>query len=88
MILSPLQIKILLHHHCTPAPFEPRTQVYWDAVNQFKADGVLKGDEERDEGTDLSFCTTNLGSAWVSAICNTPMPRIAYLDQNGKEIVP
>lgn len=30
--------------------------------------------------------TTDIGSAWVKALCQVPIPRVAYLDQTGKEI--
>lgn len=30
--------------------------------------------------------TTDLGKAWVKALCQMPAPRAAYLDQTGKEI--
>ena len=34
-----------------------------------------------------NYRTTPLGDAWVKTILNTPIPRMCFVDQHGKEIL-
>jgi hypothetical protein len=51
-----------------------------DAITRFIAYGAVKMQPD-----DTVQCTP-LGRAWVRAMLNTPMPRLAYLDAAGNEI--
>ena len=33
---------------------------------------------------DDTYITTRLGHAWVDALCNTPPPRLVFIDEAGR----
>lgn len=81
---SPLAIKILLHCHCSS-----------EEVPNFGAQAVaetvsylldIQAITHSGERSSNSFQTTDLGAAWVQALCDLPPPRLAYVDQGGKVI--
>ena len=73
----PVNVEVLLHCHTTPAP-HPNIEAKStkDAINR-----LLEGDCITPE--DNYYRTTELGRAWVKAICNTEMPKIKYVDAQG-----
>lgn len=32
----------------------------------------------------IAYTTTDLGKAWVQALCNVPIPRTAFIDEQGR----
>lgn len=79
--LTPLSLGLLMDIYVFPEPRIPSTPVHQKAIRDFEAAGVIT----RDPG--LVPALTLLGRAWVAAILGTPLPRMAYLDAMGKEIV-
>lgn len=96
---SPANISILLHCHYSPEPLPnwpdaesrerfilipsrygdcPRSQVF-DTVQDLLAIGAVQPLE-----TEGTFRTTALGRAWVKALCDTPLPTPAFVDQMGR----
>lgn len=75
-IETPNNIEVLLHYHVSPTS-HPRS--YAPAVRnvtkKFLELGVIKKDGK-------SYQTTKLGEAWVKALCNTCIPKVAYVDEH------
>lgn len=80
---SPLRINLLLH--CAVSPIDAE-------VPNFEASGVQS--ELQDlltagaivQRDSRCFQATPLGRAWVAALCNVPIPRVAYIDSHGQEL--
>jgi hypothetical protein len=80
---TPYTINLLLHFYCRPEPHESENgELFQETADRLQEAGVVNWDD-----SIKSYRTTRLGDAWVKLLCNTPMPRAAFLDQNGKEIV-
>lgn len=86
-IHSPANIRFLLDCHLSPEGHEPNGSPHsTDLVKQWLADGVI----ERYEPFDATPCTlphyraTPLGRAWVQALCNVPLPKAAFVDDQGR----
>ena len=82
MKLTPLHIKILLHAHASFGTFEPWSDAAEEYSKQLEEIGAIQLHEEH----LTIYTTTPLGEAWIAMILQTPPPRTAFLDQNGKEI--
>lgn len=79
---APVEIEILLwiNAHAEKWPGSPE---FFDGVAQkFVANEVAIKDAKMAAGYRL----TRHGRAWVSAICQAPIPRVAFLGIDGKEI--
>lgn len=71
---SPYDIEVMLHHHCSRAPFSRSgAPAYGDAIRKLKGLGLLE------EGAS-SPQTTAAGAALVEMWCKTPIPVIRYVD--------
>lgn len=74
---SPTFIEILLHFYTSRAPLPhidaPVTQM---AVEYFLSVGAIVPTSE-----EPTYRTTDLGVAWVRALCNTPPPVPAFVDE-------
>lgn len=85
-IHSPLRVEILMHCHVSgemvPLLRTPQGDKELEDLIRMKA---IESDSVGGINGGL-YRTTPLGNAWVKAILNTPIPRVAYLDQHGKEI--
>jgi len=81
---TPLKIEVLLHYHATPGPHR-----HYDAPAVQKAIQELL-DHKALQGTSYSnqYDTTPLGAAWVKALCNVPMPRQVFVDEQGRVLEP
>lgn len=79
---SPNNIDILLHFYCTLGVPHPRqgAPAVDEAIKEMVDDGVLRAGA-------TSFQITNLGRAWVTALCSTPKPKLAYVDSNGNMLL-
>ncbi len=82
MVMTPLMVQMLLHFHTCRAPFPNVLNApQLDAIDYFLAQGAI---EENGDTVELHiYQTTELGAAWVEAICQVRKPRLAYLDQYG-----
>lgn len=76
--MTPAWTKFLVHYHGCLDPL-PDSPVHREFVDWALRGGIIRPHE----GT---FQTTALGSAWVKAMCAVPIPRVAYIGANGKEI--
>lgn len=71
----PLNVELLMHYHCTPEPHPMIFLPPWkEATNGLVEMEAIYAD---DEGI---YRTTELGKAWVAAICNTPPPKQGWVD--------
>lgn len=77
-IYSPNNIEVLLHFHTCPHP-HPRIDApaVKEAIMQFLEIGAIVV-------FDDTYITTRLGHAWVDALCNTPPPRLVFIDEAGR----
>lgn len=77
--LSPHAIQVLLWCHCHPDPNPEENGMWRQTIAEFVKVGVLEKelDSERHR-------TTPLGGAWVNALCNTPIPRMVFVDENDR----
>ncbi len=79
-VFSPAAITFLLHCHTTPLPFERAgAPFYGELCARWLEEGVIKHDDEQDG----VFLTTELGAAWVKALCNVKKPTSVYVDEHG-----
>jgi hypothetical protein len=81
--LSPLAVNCLLHFHTRPTRlvnFDTPASI--DVTEMFLRVGAIAVTEEHGV-----YNTTALGAAWVSAICNTPPPTLAFIDAAGNVIL-
>jgi hypothetical protein len=76
--LTPAFARFLIHYHGCLEPIRSSI-VHAEFLEWALADGIIYPYEN-------TYQTTKLGSAWVRAICATPMPRVAYIGADGKEI--
>ena len=77
--LSPSDIEVLIHCHACPG-VHPRfnAPAVRKALDMFVVEGLVTwSNEHADTAT-----TTPLGAAMVKALCNTRLPRTAFVDDN------
>lgn len=77
-IRTPNNIEVLLHYYRCPCP-HPRVNApaVQQVIQEFLEMGVLQF-----VNVDV-YRTTELGDAWVQALCNTPPPRTVFVDAAG-----
>jgi len=82
--MSPSDIEVLIHYHCCPA-VHPRDDApaVQEATQEFLMDGIIMHDAKSKSG----YRTTERGRALLAAICATPLPTEAWVDDNGKVII-
>jgi len=78
MKLTPNDIEVLIHYHVSGPESHPRSSVpaVRESIKMFLLLDMLEADEN-------SFRTTPKGDAMVRALCNTPEPKMAYIDSHG-----
>lgn len=77
---TPLAVKILLHHYCSPEPFEnAHSDGYKETIEKLVRLGAVVA-------STTAYETTALGKAWCQSICSTQLPRVAYVDGHGELI--
>jgi len=83
--VTPLEVEVLLHCYCCPDP-HPKSDVpsVRDILDEWVALEVLWMPPSN--GKPSVPRTTDLGEAWVRAICAVPIPRVAYVTADGKVI--
>jgi hypothetical protein len=75
MMWTPFQLEIIIHHHCSGAPFErSEAPAYRETVEGLEALGLLEKDVR---GMPT---TTEKGRALVKVWCNTPVPIQKWVD--------
>lgn len=74
MIWTPYVIRLVLHHHVSPAAFEYKhAPIYPETIGRLCAEGILVPDGD-------NYTTTDLGEALVQMWCSTPIPVVKYVD--------
>lgn len=58
--------------------------MYLELAKTWQRQGVIVLTSSDKDGP--RYNTTELGRAWVNAICNVPLPTIAYLDEMGRPL--
>lgn len=77
---SPYQIEIILHHYCSPAPYQAANeQMYQKELDSMLARGILRPD---DKGI---WRPTDIGRALVELWLQTPLPRQVIIDPRTKQ---
>jgi hypothetical protein len=75
---TPNNIEVLLHYHVCPHP-HPRADApaVHDAIRMLHKAGAIEfiGGQTK---------VTPLGAAWVQALCNVPVPTVAFIDEQGR----
>ena len=80
-MMSPHDIKVLLHHHCVVGPWPlGETTAYIDSRSWMEASGIL-----HQNGT--MWETTERGNALVQMLCATPLPDQAFVDPRTGKVV-
>lgn len=73
--MSPLEINILLHYHCSSVDYRDgdfSAPAVRDSIDAFKGDlGLLEPDNSEWQRT---YKLTPKAAAWIEAICNLPLP--------------
>jgi hypothetical protein len=77
----PSDIEVLLHCHVCPGP-HPRfhAPAVQDALGFLLRHGAI---EPRNGVENGEYSTTELGKAWVAALCRVPKPRAVFVDADG-----
>lgn len=87
----PANIEFLLHCHVKyDSVFERHTSPHHvELIADWLEAGVIKRHEifGATPCTPISYRTTLLGKAWVEALGRVPMPRCAYIDQDGTVLI-
>jgi len=79
--MTPYELTVLIHHYTSLGCFEySNTELYKNTVIRFVFDGLFIQCSNRDNG----YAVTDLGKAWISVILKTPIPKLAYVDAEGK----
>ena len=80
--MTPYELTVLIHHYVSPGLFQfCETDLYKDTCTRFVFDGLFL-DSKMDNGYEV----TGLGKAWILAILRTPVPKLVYVDAEGKVI--
>lgn len=66
--MTPLQIQMLLHYHCSPTPFQPWGAAQSEALDMFREQGLIR----KMEGEVPTL--TGRGRAYVEFLCAMPLP--------------
>lgn len=88
IIYCPFNVDILMWYH---SRCEPHPRIDIPAVISFTNEllrlGIIEPCKMATDvdGTNI-YQTTPIGSAWVKAICNVPMPKTAFVDEQGRVI--
>lgn len=80
---SPAVVETLFHYHTRPYP---HPSIKAPAIAETTRILLECGAIEKDADKSNEYRTTEMGKAWVKAICDTPMPKRAYVDSHGKVI--
>ncbi len=76
----PAAIEFLLHCYSNPEPFERIGSPFHAGLSaRWLREGVIV----ECAGTVNYFRTTDLGEAWVRALCNVKKPTSVYVDEHG-----
>lgn len=83
-IYSPSNIEFLLWCHTRAEP-HPRLDApaIKEVIGMFERCGAIARVPEKQE-----WITTEMGKAWVAALCNVPPPTCAWVDDNGEILNP
>lgn len=85
--MSPLQIKIVLHHYTTPAAWDgPRRVEDAPGFETLMKNGLLKVKECMEAG-DSQYAITDKGTAYVHALLATPMPEQCWRLPGSDQII-
>jgi len=80
--MTPYEIRLLLHIYAIAEPLR-ECQILGETVVKFVNLGLIEPDDRG--GSDWK--TTELGTAFVTMICLTPLPKMQWVDpRNGQEI--
>ena len=80
--MTPLGITVVLHYYTTPEALpNSDAPAVREMVSSLIRDGILGR-----EALGLPF-VTDRGRAWIELLLRTPFPRMAWVDENGNDIL-
>ena len=81
--MTPYQLSLLIHLRTSPSEsLYSGTELYEQTNEEFRLEGVIRHSNTTDSGWEL----TDKGIAWLTCILNTPIPKQAWVDENGNII--
>jgi len=83
----PAHIEFLLHCHTRFDSFERLdAPVYQELIPVWLEAGIIEPHEPfgASIATAKTYKTTALGKAWVQALCNVPVPKAVFIDEQGR----
>lgn len=80
--MSPLAIKMLIHFHLASEPYELNLPIHQDIIATFLRMGAIEPSAIYDD----VYHTTDRGTAWVKAICQVPVPKQVFIDEQGRPL--
>lgn len=82
-IYSPTNIEVLLWCHTRAKPHpQLNAPAVMEAIRMFERCGAIAPSKAEE------WITTDMGKAWVAALCNVPPPTCAFVDEHGEVIKP
>lgn len=81
-IATPFRVKLLIHcsvHPCVEIPDVESKAVQYE-LKDLQQIGAIEAIDRQ------GWTATALGRAWVQAICNVKIPRMVFIDEQGKEL--
>ena len=85
--MTPYELSLLLHIYTTPVDFyQESTLLRSETLDHFTMINIICYVGKSSDGTYEShgYKLTKLGEAWLEEILNTPVPKIVYMNHNGK----
>jgi len=86
--MSPLELEVLLNIYYSPVWQNPKFVHEEAFIFQLKENGIIAESKRKTLEPPLThgWALTDKGNAWVQLILNVPMPKKAWVDENGQVI--
>ena len=82
--MTPYEIEVLLHYHCSNMPFERSSApIFEETIKWFVLNDILAFTDEK-----LIYKVTERGLAHVQQLCDTSLPSKIYVRSDGTKIKP
>ena len=78
-VISPIEIKFILHCYTTPTPCDSN-EYPQEIIDKFILNKII-------ERKDNHYKTTSRGKAYVKVLCATEFPQIKWVDKDNREIM-
>jgi len=87
--MTPLHIKLLLHHHCRCEPYSRHDPDHAEspAVSEYRSELILADILTIDSTSGSGYMTTERGKALVEMLCQTPFPESKWINPLTRKII-